>query len=134
MGTKISPIPDSNPEEGIPTTSLEPRMFKAAAAKTHYLFSTGQQQDAQEYLGYLLAELTKVERKGVDPSYGTTDNYFQAIVEDKIQCLESKQVKLKERQELFLTLNIPLDAAINQTEVDEYVLITNQKEEIKGKN
>jgi ubiquitin carboxyl-terminal hydrolase 5/13 len=129
------------------TTSIEPRMFKVLVGRGHTEFSSNRQQDAQvmmimmvvvmmvvivmvvmmvmmvaqEYLQHLLGLMEKAEPKGFkavtgDASY-TTEALFRYEMEDRFQCVESGQVKYLGRVDNMLSLQIPLERAVNSAEV-----------------
>lgn len=85
--------------------------------------STG--QDASEYFQYLLDFMVKAERtsssrlgQASDPS---TASVFEFGLETRVQCLESNRVSYKcDAPSNILSLNIPIEAAANQEEVDQY--------------
>lgn len=97
----LSDPPAEPPESGEGyTTTIEPRMFKFLVGKGHPEFSSMRQQDAPQFMEYLLDLLLRAERVGFrdlaaltggDPSY-STDSLFRFQTEDRVQCVESGQV------------------------------------------
>ncbi|GBG74219.1 hypothetical protein CBR_g17932 [Chara braunii] len=98
-------------QEGIP-----PRMFKTLIGTGHPEFSSGRQQDALEFFQHLLDVVERTDSgRSVDPS-----KCFRFLVEERIQCAASANVKYNYRADNVLSLGIPLDAAVNKEEVEEY--------------
>jgi ubiquitin carboxyl-terminal hydrolase 5/13 len=114
MGEKYSKA-----EEGAEGTCVTPQMFKFLVGKGHPEFSTGNQQDAQEYLVHLFNKFDRAEhtKKDGEPQ---TSKLFEYTFEERLQCLQSNKVRYREGTDKFLALNIPLDAAINAAEVQSY--------------
>ncbi|ODN05979.1 Ubiquitin carboxyl-terminal hydrolase 5 [Orchesella cincta] len=103
---------------------ISPHMFKHLVGRGHTEFSTKKQQDAQEYFLHLVNVLERHSRGDVNPA-----DCFKFIVEDKVQCDASRQVKYTQRTEYFLPLPIPMDSAINKEEFEAY---EKRKEEAKA--
>lgn len=99
------------------STGISPTMFKNVIGKNHPDFSTKQQQDACEFFLYFMNLLERNSR--FDDCPNPSDSLIFSI-EDRFECGASKQVKYTKRDEYCLPLVIPLAAATNQTEVDEY--------------
>uniref|UniRef100_A0A0C9RW38 Ubiquitin carboxyl-terminal hydrolase n=1 Tax=Wollemia nobilis TaxID=56998 RepID=A0A0C9RW38_9CONI len=95
-------------QEGIP-----PRMFKSLIGTGHPEFSSTRQQDALEFFLHLL---DKVERNNAGKPQSDPSQCFKFVVEDRILCPSGK-VSYNKRLDNVLSLNIPLDAAINKEEV-----------------
>ena len=82
-------------------------------------------QDASEYFQYLLDIMTKAERisgsrlgQALDRSSASA---FEFGIETRVQCTESGRVSYKnDAPTNILSLNIPVDAAANKREVDQY--------------
>lgn len=82
-------------------------------------------QDASEYFQYLLDIMTKAERvsnQRLGSAQGPpTASAFEFGIETRVQCLESGRVSYKrDAPTNLLSLNIPIEAAANQEEVDQY--------------
>lgn len=83
-------------------------------------------QDASEYFQYLLSIMSKAERisgtrlgQTSEPSMSATA--FEFGIETKVQCVESGRVSYKrDAPTNILSLNIPMDAAANKKQVDQY--------------
>ncbi|KAH6581014.1 hypothetical protein BASA61_009275 [Batrachochytrium salamandrivorans] len=85
-------------QEGVP-----PLMFKDIIGRGHSEFSTMRQQDAQEFLQYLLTTTEQKEHaSGNDPS-----KVFRFNLEQRIQCLECEQVRYKTDSSSSLILPVP---------------------------
>ena len=94
---------------------VRPLMFKNLIGKGDPEFSSNRQQDAQEFLLFLMTHLERAHRNHEVPS---PTSIFKFNVEDRTEV--AGQVKYKSRQEFFLPFSIPLDAATNLAEVEEY--------------
>lgn len=99
-------------------TGVRPVMFKNLIGKGHPEFAGKGQQDAQEFYLHLLNIISKENHK-----LGKSQNAFDCLrmeVEDRFECGITGKVKYKSRVEDFIPLIIPLEAAVNKAEVDEY--------------
>ncbi|XP_055909044.1 ubiquitin carboxyl-terminal hydrolase 5 [Eupeodes corollae] len=101
------------------STGISPAMFKNIIGKNHPDFSTKQQQDACEFFLYFLNLLERNSRGG-GPGQANPSDALLFCLEDRFECGESKKVKYTKREEFCLPLIIPLSAATNQDEVQEY--------------
>ncbi|XP_028393855.1 ubiquitin carboxyl-terminal hydrolase 5-like [Dendronephthya gigantea] len=108
---------------------ISPHMFKSLVGKGHAEFSTNRQQDAQEYLLYLLDMIDKLQRKS-STTNNPVDN-FRFKVEDRIECIESKKVKYHCREDLAWSLSIPMEEIVNK---DEYEAFERYREEMEKNN
>ncbi|KAG7402064.1 Ubiquitin carboxyl-terminal hydrolase 13 [Phytophthora boehmeriae] len=129
-------------EDDIHNIDLRPITFRGLVGKGHPDFSTGQQQDAVEYLQYLLDFMTRAERVGADrlgpllPGDSATSaelptaSLFKFKLEDRVQCLASNKVKYVPRDDSFLQLQIPLDAASNASQVSAYQVLEQKRQRI----
>ncbi|OQR88189.1 ubiquitin carboxyl-terminal hydrolase [Achlya hypogyna] len=105
---------------------LRPLMFRSLVGAGHTEFSSNRQQDAMEYIQHLLDTLTTKE-KAADPARLATgplgqlptSALFDFSFEDRIECVASRKVKYVTRHDNVLQLSIPLDAAVNDSEVQE---------------
>ncbi|TDH68876.1 hypothetical protein CCR75_005557 [Bremia lactucae] len=121
---------------------LRPITFRRLVGKDHPDFSTGQQQDAVEYLQYLLDFMTRVERVyssrlgpllSGDTSTSAelpTFNLFKFKLEDRVQCLVSNKVKYVSRDDMLLQLQISLDDATNTTQVNAYQSLEQKRQRL----
>ena len=99
-------------------TGIRPAMFKNLIGKGHAEFSGKGQQDAQHYYLHLLNEITKEDRK-----LGKTKHAFNCLqmeVEERLECGLTGKVKYKTRIEDYVPLAIPLEAATNKSQVEEW--------------
>jgi len=104
---------------------IKPLMFKNLIGKGDPEFSSNRQQDAQEFMMFLLTHLERAHR---NHEVASTGNIFKFNVEDRMEC--GGQVRYKTRQEFFLPFNIPLEAATNLADVEEY---KKKKAEVEAK-
>ncbi|XP_078482963.1 ubiquitin carboxyl-terminal hydrolase 5 [Ciona intestinalis] len=117
---------DSTKQE-VTSCSVTPRTMKRIVGRGHPEFSTNRQQDTHEFLLHVLSVIERSEHKNGSISPGEV---FRFMVEDRIECQASKQVRYTKRSDYALALPIPLDAATNKAAVDEYqaVVEANKKD------
>lgn len=102
---------------------IRPAAFKALVGRGHSEFSSSRQQDAQEFLGHLLELLTRAERVGherMPVEAVDTADLFKFALEHKTVCAESGKVSYSKENTTILGLNIPLEDAMNRSELEEY--------------
>lgn len=99
-------------------TGIPPAMFKSLIGTGHPEFSSSRQQDALEYFQHLLDQIERCHVSNVqqDPSRS-----FKFFVEERILCSSSGKVKYNKRVDNVLSLNIPLQAALNKDEVSAFL-------------
>ncbi|CAH4028278.1 unnamed protein product [Pieris brassicae] len=90
-------------------------MFRQLIGKGHPEFMTKRQQDAHEFYLHFLTLLERNSRHKQNPS-----DCLKLVVEERIQCTESLNVKYVRRPEHYLPLPVPVAAATNATQVREY--------------
>ncbi|XP_022218161.1 ubiquitin carboxyl-terminal hydrolase 5 [Drosophila obscura] len=96
-------------------SGISPAMFKHIVGKNHPEFSTKQQQDANDFYLHLLTLLDRNSRNQSNPA-----DALKFLLEDRVECLASRKVKYKTREEYSFRLPIPLEKATNLDEVREY--------------
>ncbi|CAK8682665.1 unnamed protein product [Clavelina lepadiformis] len=104
--------------------AVTPRSFKHLIGKDHPEFSTNRQQDAHEFFIHLLSLLERSEHKSAMESLG---NFFKFMVEERTECLQSKQVRYTKRPDYVLQLSIPMHLATNKAEVEAYNVLKEAK-------
>ncbi|KAI9911296.1 hypothetical protein PsorP6_009052 [Peronosclerospora sorghi] len=129
-------------EDEIQNVELRPSTFRSLVGKGHPDFSTGQQQDAVEYLQHLLDVMTRAERVGANrlgpllpddratSQELPTENLFKFKLQDRVQCLASQKVRYVTREELMLQVQIPLDAATNASQVSAYHVLEQKRQRL----
>jgi ubiquitin carboxyl-terminal hydrolase 5/13 len=65
-------------------SGVKPHMFKTLVGRDHKEFKTNLQQDAQEYLAYLLEKLQRMEKSQGNHHY--PGDIFDFEIETRIQC------------------------------------------------
>lgn len=132
-------IENSDDDEELNSVELRPSTFRGLVGKGHPDFSTGQQQDAVEYFQHLLEILTRSERVAAgrigvlldgESSDLPTASLFKFTLEDRVECLASKKVKYVSRDDSFVQLQIPVEAATNATQVNEYQVLEQKRQRI----
>jgi ubiquitin carboxyl-terminal hydrolase 5/13 len=123
-GVFCGPVPDSavvtdDPASADPKYRLAPRMFKHCVGHDHVDFRTGQQQDAAQYLQYLLEKLDRAElgagdrlksRDGGSPLIAS--HLFSYQTETRLVCKADDMVMYKTSPaETMLSLRIPMSKA-----------------------
>eukprot|EP00124_Ichthyophonus_hoferi_P005737 Ihof_evm1s928 gene=Ihof_evmTU1s928 len=98
---------------------IKPSMFKALIGRGHAEFSTNKQQDAVEFFLYLMEIIKRNERSAkrsdIDPS-----DIFRYELEDRLVCGSTGGVRYSPREDVHLSLDIPLEAITNKEEFNEY--------------
>ncbi|XP_078064070.1 ubiquitin carboxyl-terminal hydrolase 13 [Mustelus asterias] len=94
---------------------MMPRMFKALVGKGHPEFSSNRQQDALEFFLHLINLVTRNNNGSDDPS-----EVFRFMVEDRVQCCQSRKVKYKQRVDYIMQLPVVREAASNKEELLAY--------------
>ena len=94
-----------------PKYRLAPRMFKHLIGKDHVDFRTGQQQDAAQFLQYLLEQLDRAETKK-NKSMSKTSLLFSFETQDRLVCSADQKVKYNSHApETVWSLRIPMEKA-----------------------
>lgn len=83
---------------------IKPSSFKHFFGKDHPEFSSTRQQDALEYMAYLMDKFESHEKVNnrLNPS-----KYFEFSIESRMECSKCQSVKYKNSKHLFLNLNVP---------------------------
>lgn len=114
-------------EDEVESKGVRPQTFKALIGRGHPEFSTNHQQDAQEFFLHFLELLEKNEK---EDQIHLKDNFtFQ--FEDRVECTSSHHVAYKKREDLILSLPIPLDKATNIAEYENFEIRCKEAEERK---
>lgn len=118
-------------EDAVATNAVCPRLFKKVFAQQHPEFSTGAQQDAQEYLLYLLEEM----RRHVKASAGTAGSMHPAdvmemVVEQRVQCMQCHKVRYTYEKDRCLSLPIPVDPVSPSTTAATATAVKLTEEEV----
>lgn len=84
-------------------------------------------QDAREYFQHLLEVMSRSERSSMQ-RLGAADqpasaDAFKFELEDRIQCLETGRVSYKRSLGNILAIDIPMDAATNKDELEDYQVL-----------
>ncbi|KAG5473605.1 hypothetical protein LSCM4_03675 [Leishmania orientalis] len=99
------------------TNGICPRLFKKVYAQQHPEFSTGAQQDAQEYMLYLLEEMQRHVHLNGSGNTGVGDTQQQThpseimeiVMEQRMQCSKCQRVRYTYEKDKCLSLPIPVD-------------------------
>ncbi|EJU05917.1 ubiquitin carboxyl-terminal hydrolase 14 [Dacryopinax primogenitus] len=95
---------------------LKPSMFKALIGKSHPEFSTMRQQDASEFLTYLLQLLRRDgQRKSVDASM-EPPHIFEFGTEQRLQCKKCNGVRYRVDENEIVGINVPVRETGKMTE------------------
>ncbi|XP_063057989.1 ubiquitin carboxyl-terminal hydrolase 13 [Engraulis encrasicolus] len=94
---------------------INPRMLKSLVSRGHPEFSSNRQQDAQEFLLHLINLVERNSAGAENPS-----DVFRFLVEERVQCCQSRKVKYSQRTDYLLQLPVPIEAATNREELIAY--------------
>lgn len=118
---------------------IQPKSFKHFVCGGDRNFSTKRQQDAHEFFLYLMDLVERndkdgrfieaVQSDGTKSSPTDPTKCLEFVIEDRIQCSQSKKVKYTHRVESCLPLHVDIELATNKDEVEEYRKIISQKPE-----
>ncbi|KAJ8279627.1 hypothetical protein COCON_G00066930 [Conger conger] len=103
---------------------ISPRMFKALVSKGHLEFSSNRQQDAHEFFLHML---NQVERNSVGSE--NPSDVFRYLVEERVQCCQSRKVRYTQRVDYLMQLPVPVEAATNREELIAYEVKRREAEE-----
>lgn len=114
--------PATKQQKGIAAKS-----FKHFVCRSDRNFSTKRQQDAHEFFLFLMDLIEKNDTcqtvfTGSDnPSNGgDPSKCLEFVIEDRLQCSQSKKVKYTHRVESCLPLHVDIDLATNKEQVEKY--------------
>ncbi|CAH8862965.1 unnamed protein product [Trichobilharzia szidati] len=98
---------------------IRPLLFRRLMGMHNSTFATKQQQDACEFLVYLLDLL---DQKAKDKEHGNLhpSSVMRFGVEERLQCGLTKKVSYKTEHEWILSVPVPMEAVKNQKEIDAY--------------
>ena len=104
--TRVLPKIDDSSHEVIEEyqTGIKPSSFKFYLGKGHPEFSSNKQQDAFEYLSYILEKFEKQEKPQGRPN---PSSIFEFDLENRLECSKCHGVKYKKQRTSFLNLTIP---------------------------
>lgn len=112
--------------------NVSPMHFKSLVGRGHPEFSSQRQQDAQEYFSYLVDMLARAEHtegSRLNNRLKASTKLFEFGSETRIECLTSHRVSYMNERSTVLSLEIPLNAAVNIVEVADY----NEREQKRQK-
>mmetsp|Transcript_20514 Transcript_20514/g.19747 ORF Transcript_20514/g.19747 Transcript_20514/m.19747 type:complete len:876 (-) Transcript_20514:159-2786(-) len=126
-----------------PKYRLAPRMYKHVIGDDHIDFKTGQQQDAAQYLQYLLEKVDKAEiqdagsrllkDKNDSDNVHTTSSLFSFKTVSRIVCNEDGRIKYKvNTSEPILSLRVPMEKA--EIKEPEEKRLKSEEEDVKGED
>ncbi|XP_036377319.1 ubiquitin carboxyl-terminal hydrolase 13 isoform X3 [Megalops cyprinoides] len=103
---------------------ISPRMFKALVSKGHPEFSSSRQQDAHEFLLHMINLVERNSAGSENPS-----DVFRFLVEERVQCCQSRKVRYTQRVDYLMQLPVPIEAATNREELIAYEAKRREAEE-----
>lgn len=114
--------PTTKQQKGIAAKS-----FKHFVCRSDKNFSTKRQQDAHEFFLFLMDLIERNDAgqtvfTGSDnpPIGGDPSKCLEFVIEDRLQCSQSRKVKYTHRVESCLPLHVDIDLATNKELVDKY--------------
>lgn len=112
-------VTDDMSSSNDPKYRIPPRMFKHVVGKDHVDFCTGQQQDAAQFLQYLVEKIDRAEMGAgtrlINKADGSgnvpnTSGLFAYKTTSRLQCSQDGKVKYKDNQpETVLSLRVPME-------------------------
>ncbi|KEG14631.1 putative ubiquitin hydrolase [Trypanosoma grayi] len=97
------------------------REFKRVFAQNHPDFSTAEQQDAQEYLLYVLEQMRRHVKVPYDVGASSLhpSDTFKMAIENRIQCCSCHKVRYTQETDCCLSLPIPMDPLAKSAKRDK---------------
>lgn len=91
--------------------AVPPKMLKDCLGHGHPDFGTREQQDAREYFQYVLDKISRMDHAAsgseVDEELINPGRWFSFLVEERLECQQSGQVKYQDMVSNVLMLNVP---------------------------
>ncbi|KAK4053694.1 ubiquitin C-terminal hydrolase Ubp14 [Microbotryomycetes sp. JL201] len=113
---------DHDDKESAPRVAFQegirPNMFKSLVGKDHAEFSTMRQQDAGEFLSYLLEQIRR-SSKALQTQDPTT--IFGFGFEERVQCCECRGVRYKTSDQELLPVPVPVVEKTREADADMQV-------------
>ncbi|KAK9478621.1 hypothetical protein V1514DRAFT_55170 [Lipomyces japonicus] len=105
-----------NSDEAPYQKGIAPSMFKALIGKNHEEFSTMRQQDAFEFLIYIIQEISRasVQSKQTDPT-----KIFNFVSEQRLQCLGCHKVNYKSDVQSNISVAVPIERLLKDNPEDK---------------
>lgn len=140
-GVFAQPVAEKTEGSTDPKYRLAPRMFKHVIGKDHVDFCTGQQQDAAQFLQYLLERLDRAElgaaaqypgrlKIGGEPM--TASHTFNFKMEERLACAADGKIKYKtSAPETIWSLRIPMDKAVVVEQKDDGSVASPEQKRLK---
>uniref|UniRef100_A0A8C6S771 Ubiquitin carboxyl-terminal hydrolase n=1 Tax=Neogobius melanostomus TaxID=47308 RepID=A0A8C6S771_9GOBI len=94
---------------------VSPRMLKSLVSRGHPEFSSNRQQDAHELFIHLINIVERNSGGSENPS-----DVFRFLVEDRVQCCQTRRVRYTQRVDYCIQLPAPIEAATNREELLAY--------------
>ncbi|XP_034035786.1 ubiquitin carboxyl-terminal hydrolase 13 isoform X1 [Thalassophryne amazonica] len=94
---------------------VSPRMLKALVSRGHPEFSSNRQQDAHEFFLHVINLVERNSAGSENPS-----DIFRFLVEERIQCCQTRRVRYTQRVDYGIQLPAPFEAATNREELLAY--------------
>ena len=96
---------------------IRPVMLRQLVGRGHHEFSSNRQQDAQEFFLHLVNLMERAHKKS---NTASPLSCLQFVAEDRTECGASGNVRYTQRKEEYLPLQVPVEAAVNLDQVEEY--------------
>eukprot|EP00927_Polykrikos_kofoidii_P060111 TRINITY_DN55174_c0_g1_i1.p1 TRINITY_DN55174_c0_g1~~TRINITY_DN55174_c0_g1_i1.p1 ORF type:complete len:864 (+),score=183.87 TRINITY_DN55174_c0_g1_i1:104-2593(+) len=124
LGDRYAPPWKEGDDEDDPKFLIAPQMFRTLIGKGHPEFSSNRQQDAAEFLQYLLDQLNRAERSALGSRLEAGkpfSNLFEFAVEERLQVNDAEsRVKYSRLRQNMLGLPAKLEDAENLEEITAF--------------